>query len=900
MTRTSRNCSGSAITMAAAFMVIIVIIGLAFVFITMQVGSKRQTEHAMQSGSLSLMQAVCKVSVPYSSLTSAQQNIVNGAFQGKPPEGISLLNYNQLIGYAMMQSQNAIDDKGGANGSEYSNVQQIMDAIQNDPDSIGQRLITAINKQINDSSFIDKNFTSIANANPTGLAAFTGKKFQVQLKSCTPVYLNQYGSSSNPISNVSVDLNNSAYSSLSRWAQGGPDNTHKNSENNQPYSYVTGYTAIEPSVVAGSGGAGATPYRALYALSINPSEPVHIVAANAITTPKAVSSTASGGRMPPFNGLRLVAVITSGDAIANQTETYVVAGGKTTLNSPILPPSIPGGYIIIKNAPGLNFPTSINVVNVDAAPQNKELMTGVFISNNSLFTTDGSTTTGLIAWAQYNASVKAGTPLPEPQMNSVDPIFNAGGIIASKDELSKVTFVDKDNTITGQSYKGLGNKTTICTQCFWDSFEGKGAVGPCQKLRPSFFAAYGVPNTVTTFPALNITSVEAAKAAFIHAYGYVTQHFAEYDSTIETNTSSGVGLVNIQTPGAGALNGGRGQDDFVQTTITTTSWNKNGTAITLSANGTPGICTNAIGTSPGNDVVVGISGLEKFQHQKYLYASNADTNADFLSFTSQVATPPTDSYNIRSVKIGQSGTLLDYISQIEGHIDAKHSTAKTPVKNLIAPMTTDYPFCNISAAGKATSTNRLMKRETFVRDLKAQLGKDNGTVGAFIRTMHQITPTKDATQFANEVYDILTGPTVPMGKTMYIYADPYNLDPQQVPMLKLSETPPNYDTNITANGTAQIYRSSYTVMGYNINPPKEMAITDQLFTKLLASVGNGTKGNIKGVDQATWTPNTSNNNFLGQLDFASGLEGIEQSDFDVIVSLISKKTTSQVVGSIPN
>ena len=176
----------------------------------------------------------------------------------------------------------------------------------------------------------------------------------------------------------------------------------------------------------------------------------------------------------------------------------------------------------------------------------------------------------------------------------------------------------------------------------------------------------------------------------------------------------------------------------------------------------------------------------------------------------------------------------------------------------------------------------------------------NGTVGAFIMRMHQIVPKKTNTQFADEVYAILTQTTIPLGQTFYIYADPnaQNVDAQGIAKLMISTTPPaNVTANQTPNGTPQIYQSSYEVIDCAINPAGELAISDQLFTTELPAsaphisnwagydLGNPSnpyywwfyQGNapptLTGSDSSLWIPNSGNNNFLGELNFNSGLQG---------------------------
>ncbi len=916
-----RNAKGSTLAIAAACFMIIVFIGIGFAYISMAVGSKKQTEHAVQNGSLSLMNAACKIAVPYSSLTAKQQEIVHGAFAGKPPEGIDLINYNQVIGYAMRQAQNAINGAGGENGQQYKEAQVIIDAIQNDSDSIGQRLIAEINKKINDPSFVETNFSSVANANPSGLYAFFGGGNKIQLRSCTPVYVNQYGSSTVPISNVSIDLNSSAYDDLAQWAQGGPDTSKTNPDNKQPYTFVSGYTAIEPNILAGSSGGAATPYRTLYAISINPNEPVHLVAASEVTTPTSKVSKATGGKMPPFNGLNLIADVQGSGSNANyQTSVFVVAGGQTSSETPMLPPSVPGGYITVKNAAPLNFPSIIEIVDIQEAPEANELMTGVYITGTAapfgypLFSTDQKT---LQAWAKYNYLRLNNKSATKPATNADQPIFNIGGAIASNEELEAIRYVNTKDEILGVGVGLTPPPTTICSECFWNNFEGKLAKKACQDLKTSFTMAYGVPKILSSFSPQNITSAEAAKGAYLAAYQYATKNLAEYDFAKQKTTTSSTIFVNVRKgSGFGGVAGDPGEDQWITTTTTTESWNKTGTALTLAATKNIGECINNIGKTPDSDFYVGVSGLQKFPHDKMLYASGTNGSGDFLSFMSTVAKAPTNPADVKSIKVGQDGTILDYISEVSVNhtpgvaanapimLTTEGTTVKRkvtgPLAELLKPVTTSYPFATIAqyanGTAKVTPGKALQTRDKFAAELKKQMTIKNGKIGALMQAMHQIVPNKDPEIFGGEVYDILTGQTIGLDQTMYIYADQNNKDSQGQPKLILTKTPPGNNANQVPNGKIVTFRNSYAVMGKTVNPKKEMAIVDSLFTKLTKLSG---ASKLRGVDEITWTPNTGSNNYLGELSFSSGLTGMSTTDFNMLLRMISQSTTKNVV-SMPN
>lgn len=914
-----RNTKGSTLALAAACLLVIVAIGIGFAFVSFAVGSKKQTEHAVQNGSLSLMNAACKISVPVSSLTLKQQEIVHGAFAGKPPEGIDLINYNQLIGYAMMQSQNAINGTGGENGQQYKEAQIIIDAIQNDSDSIGQRLVAEINKKLKDPSFIETNFASVANANPSGLYAFFGQGNKIQLKSCTPVFINQYGSSTIPISNVSVDLNNSEYDDLAPWAQGGPDKSQMN-EDKKPFTFVSGYTAIEPNIVAGSGGGSASPYRSFYAISINPNEPVHLVAASEVTTPTSKNSKVTGGKMPPFNGLNLVADVQGTGTNANyQTSVFVVAGGQTSTETPLLPPSVPGGYITVKNAAALNFPNNIEIVDIAEAPEANELFTGVYLTGTTLqyplFSTDQKT---LLDWAEYNYRRLRSEPATKPATNADQPIFNIGGAVASTEELEAIRYVNTLDKIIGVGAGPNPAPSTICSQCLYNNFEGKLAIRQCQDLKNSFTMAYGVPRILSSFSAPNITSVEAAKGSYLAAYEYATKNIAEYDFAKQTTVSKGTIFLNVRKGSAyGGIPGDPGEDQWITTTTTTVSLNKTGKILTLAATPNLGECVNNIGKSEESEFLVGVSGLQKFPHEKMLYASGTDGSGDFVTkFMPTVAAAPKNPADVRSIKIGQDGTILDYLSQASVNYSptnaltrpvmlwnegtTKKSKYVGSLPELINPMKTSYPFATITQYANGTAKvgpgKALDPREKFAAEVKKQMTIKNGKIGTLVKSMHQIVPNKDLEIFGGEVYDILTGQTIGLGQTLYIYADQNNKDSLGQPKLILTKTPPGSNANQTPNGQVQTFRTTYPVMGKSVNPKKEMAIVDSLFTKLTKINGAST---IKGVDEITWTPNTGSNNFLGELSFTSGLTGMSTTNFNMLLKIISQTTTKNVV-SVPN
>ena len=167
--------------------------------------------------------------------------------------------------------------------------------------------------------------------------------------------------------------------------------------------------------------------------------------------------------------------------------------------------------------------------------------------------------------------------------------------------------------------------------------------------------------------------------------------------------------------------------------------------------------------------------------------------------------------------ISQPGTILDYLSEISYYPPSNGwPNNVSPLTSQLSPLASDYPFSTITGiyaplgAGFSCTQQTPMTQQQFETALKQALSSSNQTVGSLIASMHQMVATKDPTEFADEVYSILTNQTLDLGQTWYIYADPnpQDVDAAGVPKLIISQTAPSYaNINQKPNGTPQVYTS---------------------------------------------------------------------------------------------
>ena len=819
-----RNTCGASTSLVVVCLVVLVLVGILFAFITLSVGGKKQAEHAVEAGALSLI-AVASKQVGTNLLNDTTQNGIieqnNFADLVNPPSTglVNLLNYNKLIGQTMLVASNAIDDLGGTDNEAYTAAQAVIDDVQTGDNSIGQRLAKSLNDklQVNngvalDPTFIQNNFLQIANANPLSLAGIAPK---IKVVSITLGYVDQY-SSSNKYAIANISVNRSKYPNLSAYTSDIPD------PKNPGAYYLQGYSPMNMKLGSST--------QTLMGVTITPGEGPHLVASSAFTPAPPYKNTKGG--LPP-NAIQIVASVETSHGTINTVTRTVVAGAlQGTVLAP--PPSIPSGYIVVKNAAGINFPGVLNIIDIEQSPFNKELMTGVYLTNNNLFSTDS----GLLSlWAAYNKNGQQGN-----QPSNVG-IFDSTGQPATMSELSQLASI------------GMPDQNgSLCQSCLWYNLGGPQATQPCTNLVTSFMTAYGIPNTVNQIPVANVLAVEAAKATVISWYGQTAQYLGNLLLNAHVNSAFMYGTTK------------------------------------------PGICM-----FPGDlEVIIGTSGLQKFPHEVYLFASSGQPTTTqtmtYFGTTWQIlqgaygpTAPPSDSSMVKSVVISTPGTIIDYLSQISSFLAKSKSFNGDPVQQLVYPLT--------SGMTESDFANNLNTALNALNSVPANQTPTNPPrPGSLIRRMYQIMPQgKDPTIFAQEIYTVLAGQTtVPLGQTFYIYEDQTTLDKDGNAALTISQTPPpNINISQSPDGTLQTYQSSYDVLIYDIDTPGEMAVSDQLFTylghtSLFHTVGNhlgigaydlkylGYADDVSftGYDVAKWTPSSGKNNLLGQLDFSSGLNGV--------------------------
>jgi hypothetical protein len=117
-----------------------------------------------------------------------------------------------------------------------------------------------------------------------------------------------------------------------------------------------------------------------------------------------------------------------------------------------------------------------------------------------------------------------------------------------------------------------------------------------------------------------------------------------------------------------------------------------------------------------------------------------------------------------------------------------------------------------------------------------------------------------------EMNQLLTGNTLDLGTTFYIWMDDTNT-------FRLTQTPPSWpngsvNTNVTPDGSPQPIGVNFPTIGLSVDPVGECGFNQTLF-----AVQPNPATDYLGVDTATWTPSTGTSNLLGTLNFSESISG---------------------------
>lgn len=180
---------GATLSLVAVVLLVIIMIGVATFFLAKIVGGARELQHATDAGNLNVAKASLRnphVKIFASSgsldLSGDHLNIAKANFEpdvDKVNGEIDLLNFNKIVGHAMLVAMNATSDNYGSGAPPDSegiaNARTLLDSIYNQDYGIG----TILANKLKADPIQDNNFLNIATAfpmrmlNPGGAAANT-------------------------------------------------------------------------------------------------------------------------------------------------------------------------------------------------------------------------------------------------------------------------------------------------------------------------------------------------------------------------------------------------------------------------------------------------------------------------------------------------------------------------------------------------------------------------------------------------------------------------------------------------------------------------------------------------------------------------------------------------------
>lgn len=395
----NRNRSGATLSFVVALFVVLVLVGVCFFYLSLQMGGSRELLHATDGGSLNVAkQALNKPDV---TLSPSEEELNFSALIDQNG-GISLSNYNRVVGQTLLVALNA-EAEGSAEARQHAD--QLISVVQG-ATGIGARLRAALSK----SSNMDGPFKAVAFMDNVRML---GPKAEMQ---CDDSNYGVAYMQAGQASNVDVDPQTLPYSVAKGMVQVSmPSGSTANQKSSRKFNYISGYTPIKI--------AGLT--QTLSGVPVMPAQEPHLVSQHKFV--EDLKAPAGCGDVPP-NSFKSGSTVIAMKGVA----CSIVGALNTDFTA-----AIPHGYMVIQNGPTTSFSGTLGGADQIYA---QELMTGIFVGpgqgNERAFTTNGALYS---QWLNYNNAVSAGvSPIPPPPPSA--GIFGNPKTITAPAEL--VTWTD--------------------------------------------------------------------------------------------------------------------------------------------------------------------------------------------------------------------------------------------------------------------------------------------------------------------------------------------------------------------------------------------------------------------------------------------------------------------------
>jgi hypothetical protein len=219
---------------------------------------------------------------------------------------------------------------------------------------------------------------------------------------------------------------------------------------------------------------------------------------------------------------------------------------------------------------------------------------------------------------------------------------------------------------------------------------------------------------------------------------------------------------------------------------------------------------------------------------------------------------------------GNVGCTLTAVEKVKAEVMELYSSGQGGTPASVG--TTGMRYFNhgatyVAGAGQSPEFTRpgnlveLCNQATQVQNTTT-VSNSNPVIAALKQRMREIKPT--ATD--SEMNQLLTGNTIDLGQTFYIWVDDTNT-------FRMTQTVPQWktgidNTSVSADGSATPFSVSFPTIGLSVDPVGECGFNQTLF----AQEPNAATQYL-GVDTATWTPSSGASNLLGTLSFSETISG---------------------------
>ncbi len=409
-----RDKQGSTLSLVVACTIVMAILGIGFIFMTLIFGGHRETQHAADSGSLNVSKLAIKA--PF-----VDETALLGDDRGRClPQtgmgiGVNLLNFNRMVGQAMLVALNA-----EADGSQtmWDNATEAWKFVEGTDTSLGAQLKGLLSKGGPDNwaaqayGLVEGNVLKMLGGqgapiyNPDDFQAgyLNSRKTDFTASDLDAAAFVPPGAPAPGQPAPAAVLPQSDYSQSST-AVALPADAFVHGPNGQ--TYLAGYTPIK----IGSGANSLT----FYLVPNNPNQQPHLESATTFNAQ--LTQPGEGKVWIPPNAFRIGAIAKMDRAVtgnSNLADAHVSSVSIVGVPAPSFKLQIPNGYIVIDNSDTQSFSgKSPNTDNVAA----HELGPGIRVDKQTGFF---SITDQIDKWQGYKHDESNFTPTP-----GKDPAFDA-------------------------------------------------------------------------------------------------------------------------------------------------------------------------------------------------------------------------------------------------------------------------------------------------------------------------------------------------------------------------------------------------------------------------------------------------------------------------------------------